>query len=321
MTKEKRRTFLKEQHLDVNKMLMKTKKLSCERARSICIEKTLAKLGHFPSRKSEKEAWFLSPLRSETQASFKVSFQLNRWYDFGIGKGGNVIDLVCLILNCSVKEALAHLSDEMPISFSYQDNQFERRKRKRVSKNKVLKVNPIGHPALKEYLLSRIIPLEVAETYCREIWYECNGRKYYALGLQNHLGGWELRNLYSKSSTTPKCYSLVNNGERNLIVLEGIFDLLSLAVISPEEIKASDLVILNSLSFIPEVLPFFEDYETVNLCLDRDTSGRQTTTEILSNRSNCKDKSTLYEGFKDFNEMLVSRKIEDHRKDLRANLF
>ncbi len=88
---------------------MRQRKLTCEKARSICIVDTLAKLGHFPSRRTEKEAWFLSPLRSETQASFKVSLKLNRWYDFGIGKGGNVIDLVCQLCDCSVGEALQYL--------------------------------------------------------------------------------------------------------------------------------------------------------------------------------------------------------------------
>ena len=73
---------------------MKKERLTCESARSICIVKTLAKLGHLPTRESEKEAWFLSPLRSETLASFIVSLNKNRWYDHGSGKGGNVIDLV-----------------------------------------------------------------------------------------------------------------------------------------------------------------------------------------------------------------------------------
>ena len=77
--------------------------LSCERARAFPIEKALAKLGHFPTRSTEKEAWFLSPFRSETQASFKVSKKLNRWYDHGAGKGGNVIDLICLLNNGTVK--------------------------------------------------------------------------------------------------------------------------------------------------------------------------------------------------------------------------
>ena len=51
----------------------RTNGLSCERARAFPIEKALAKLGHFPTTTNEKEAWFLSPFRSETQASFKVS--------------------------------------------------------------------------------------------------------------------------------------------------------------------------------------------------------------------------------------------------------
>ena len=78
----------------------RTIKLTCERARAFPIEKALAKLGHFPTRSTEKEAWFLSPFRSETQASFKVSKKLNRWYDHGAGKGGNVIDLICQINKC-----------------------------------------------------------------------------------------------------------------------------------------------------------------------------------------------------------------------------
>ena len=44
-----------------------TNRLTCERARAFLIEKALAKLGHFPTRTNEKEAWFMSPLRSETQ--------------------------------------------------------------------------------------------------------------------------------------------------------------------------------------------------------------------------------------------------------------
>jgi len=35
------------------------------------------KLGHFPTRETDKEAWFLSPFRSENQASFKVCKKLN----------------------------------------------------------------------------------------------------------------------------------------------------------------------------------------------------------------------------------------------------
>ena len=92
---------------------MGANKLNCEKARTISIVKTLEKLGHFPIKKSEKEAWFLSPFRSETQASFKVSIKLNYWYDHGEGKGGNVIDLVMQIKNFKITQALSFLSDDI----------------------------------------------------------------------------------------------------------------------------------------------------------------------------------------------------------------
>ncbi|UJH90551.1 toprim domain-containing protein [Antarcticibacterium sp. 1MA-6-2] len=285
---------------------MKTKRISCESARSICIVKTLERLGHFPSRISEKEAWFLSPLRSETHASFKVSLPLNRWYDFGIGRGGNVIDLVCLVSNCSVIDALSYLSDELPVLSNY--GKYEFRERKTKPKNIVLRVKTIEHPLLKKYLISRKISISVAKIYCREIWFECNGRIFFAVGLENHLLGWELRNLYSKSSTSPKSYSYRKKDKQHLVVLEGMFDLLSLAIISPEEVENSDLLILNSLSFIPQVLPLLENYVTISLYLDRDFSGLEATGNLLRSSPKIIDRSSIYTGFKDLNEKLLNTK-------------
>lgn len=285
---------------------MKTKRISCESARSICIVKTLERLGHFPSRTSEREAWFLSPLRSETQASFKVSLPLNRWYDFGIGKGGNVIDLVCLISKCSVIDALSYFSNELPV-LSYNGN-YESREWKTKPKNTVLRVKAIEHPILKKYLISRKIPISVAKTFCREIWYKCNEREFFAVGLENHMQGWELRNIYSKSSTSPKSYSYRKKNKKYLIILEGMFDLLSLAIISPGEVEKSDLLILNSLSFIPEILPLLENYVTINLYLDRDFSGIEATSNLLRSCSGSVDRSSIYTGFKDLNEKLLNTK-------------
>ncbi|MCB0458954.1 MAG: DNA primase, partial [Flavobacteriaceae bacterium] len=64
------------------------------------------------------EAWFLSPFRSESQASFKVSKTKNRWYDHGTGIGGNVIDLVIQLMKCTVQEALNFLNNDLS-SFSF----------------------------------------------------------------------------------------------------------------------------------------------------------------------------------------------------------
>ncbi len=282
---------------------MKLQKLNCKRARNICIVETLAKLGHFPSRKTEKEAWFLSPLRSETQASFKVSLKRNRWYDFGIGEGGNVIDLVFLLSNCSVGEALQFLSDEIPV-FSIQgplnDTSITE------IGNTILKVKPIIRSYLKKYLRSRSISLQVARNYCKEVWYEFKGNSYFAIGLQNKDGGWELRSLYFKTSSSPKSYTYLQNKKENLVVCEGMFDLLSIAEIYPEELNGSDIIVLNSLSFLQQITRYFNNYKSVDLYLDNDQAGKKNAKELLQYYPHIKDQSHRYKNYKDLNEKLAS---------------
>src|SRR5690606_38847582 len=150
-----------------------------------------------------KEAWFLSPFRSETQASFKVSKIKNRWYDHGEGIGGNVIDLVCRILNCSVKEALAHLNRDWS-SFSFQQQQHLNTNDIGITITKILRIK---HPAYIQYLNLRGIPLHIADTYCREVWYNFKNSKFFTIGLQNNKKGWELRNRIFKNGCSPKSYT------------------------------------------------------------------------------------------------------------------
>jgi len=285
---------------------MKLQRLNCERARNISIVQILAKLGHFPSRKSEKEAWFLSPLRSETQASFKVSLKRNRWYDFGIGKGGNSIDLVCLLSNCSVGEALQFLSDEIPV-FCIQGPINDTSKTE--SGNTILKVKPITKSYLKKYVSSRGISLEIASSYCKEVWYECRGKSYYAIGLQNKDDGWELRSLYYKTSSSPKSYTYFQNGNDKLVICEGMFDLLSIAEIYPEELNDSDIIVLNSLSFLQQITPYFKNYISIDLYLDNDPAGKKNAKELLQYYPNIKDQSHRYKNYKDLNEKLAGGRI------------
>ena len=282
---------------------MRERKLTCERARSICIVETLAKLGHFPSRKTGKEAWFLSPLRSETQASFKVSLKLNRWYDFGIGEGGNVIDLICKISNCSVAEALQFLSDELPV-YSFQGPVTDTLEKD--SANTIVKVKPITRSYLKKYVRSRGISLPVARKYCKEVWYECHGKTYYAIGLQNNENGWELRNLYFKTSSSPKSYTYLHNNKDNLMICEGMFDLLSMAELYPQELNNSDIIVLNSLSFLTQITSTLKKYNSIDIYLDNDASGKKNTTELLQYYPHIKDQSHRYKNYKDPNEKLAS---------------
>ena len=60
-------------------------------AKSIPLAAYLSGLGFLPVKRRGTDLWYLSPLRKETRASFKVNTRLNTWYDFGIGRGGNII--------------------------------------------------------------------------------------------------------------------------------------------------------------------------------------------------------------------------------------
>ena len=54
----------------------------------------LAERGLYPTKDNPRYGLYLSPLRKEHTPSFKVDYMQNLWYDFGLGTGGSIIDLV-----------------------------------------------------------------------------------------------------------------------------------------------------------------------------------------------------------------------------------
>jgi len=283
---------------------MKKQKINCERARNISVLEILARLGHFPIKESEKEAWFLSVLRSETQASFKVSKELNRWYDHAAGFGGNVIDLIVRMNHCSVKEALELLTNDISY-FSFQQQAIFAKTEPKIS---ILQVYEIKHPALIQYLGSRKITIATGRRFCKEVWYAVNSKKYFAIGLQNDKGGWELRNTYFKNSSSPKSYTYLKNSGKYLVVLEGMFDLLSLIELNTIDMTNCDIIILNSTAFVKSVVGFFTNYDKVYLLLDNDATGKRITQLLTQNPNHVIDQSSLYKNYKDLNEFLIGRR-------------
>ena len=284
---------------------MNLNNLSCKSARNICLVKILAKLGHFPTRTTEKEAWFLSPLRSETQASFSVSLIKNLWFDFGLGKGGNTIDLIMLIRSWSVREALEFLKNDLgSLSFSPQNIE-HLIKEPEIS---ILDVQIIHLNALIDYLHSRNITYEVGRKYCRQVWYRCKGKRFFALGLENYKRGWELRNKYFKTSSSPKTFSFFERGSRQLLITEGMFDFLSLATTDEDLVQNSDCIILNSLAFLERIKMFIPKYEKVLIYLDNDPAGKKAAGSLLSQFDNITDCSNSYFGYVDLNEKLKAEK-------------
>lgn len=271
-----------------------------KRFRAISIMDVLQRMGHFPVRTTRKEAWFLSPLRSENNASFKVSLIKNRWYDFGIGKGGNSIDLVMQLHSCTAWEAVAFLlvggSESVfipPI-----------RQQEPESKIRINKTRPLRRQALLEYLRSRSIPAPIARQYCQEVHYSIGGKRYFSVGLQNVKGGWELRNKYLKNSSSPKSFSLISRESDQIIITEGMFDLLSLDLLERELVRTSDCLVLNSLSFLTDIKAILPRYKRLLLYLDNDPAGRNAANYFLSKFDTARDRSGRYRPFSDPNEWL-----------------
>ena len=62
--------------------------MNIQEAKQIKIADYLQSLGHRPIKQQGANLWYKSPLRNESEASFKVNTTLNSWFDFGMGKGG-----------------------------------------------------------------------------------------------------------------------------------------------------------------------------------------------------------------------------------------
>ena len=82
--------------------------MNTEKIKQIKLQDFLAAMGCKPVKQYGVNLMYLSPLRTEKHASFKVNTELNLWYDFGIGKGGNIIDLAALLYNSSDVSYLIH---------------------------------------------------------------------------------------------------------------------------------------------------------------------------------------------------------------------
>lgn len=150
----------------------------------------LAERGLHPTKENSRYGLYLSPLRKEHTPSFKVDYVQNLWYDFGLGAGGSIIDLVMQLERCDCTQALRLLGRgertpmAVPVLSSVPPT---------IPALRMLSDIPLRHPALVGYLSSRGIDPAIASSCCREVHYAVGGRHYFAVGFRNDAGGWELR--------------------------------------------------------------------------------------------------------------------------------
>jgi hypothetical protein len=294
--------------------------MNISKAKNIPLADWLQTIGIKPCKQQGSNLWYYSPFRNETEASFKVNLTRNEWYDFGTGKGGNIIDFVMEHHGTdSVSHALQAIEGKASALAS---GSFSFRPSESLPCFEDISIQPLNHPALLQYLNERKIHLPFAERECKEIHFTSNGKRYFTIGFENESGGYELRNKYFQSCLSPKAITNIKNGNGNCCIFEGFMDYLSYLTLKrkhhpeqPDIVKENDCVILNSVANLPKALDLISGYETKFCFLDNDKAGTEAQ-RIISDRCGYRvsDQSVYYREYKDLNDYLCGEKLNPEKK-------
>jgi len=273
---------------------------NCTTARQLSIVEYLAQCGFTPQYIKGDNHWYFSPLREENHASFKVNNKLNAWFDFGIGEGGNLVDLGIKLYNCSVADFLDRLNNgNYTLSFHQQKTQ-PQTANVAESKITIVQASELSNLTLVKYLHEREIDYYNAKAYCKEVLFSLNGQQHLAIGFVNRSGGYELRSAQHKLSSSPKDLTFIDRRFDTVHVLEGFTDFLSLLTINRRDMPGNFLV-LNSLSFTGRSLEIIVQHKDIKLYLDHDKAAVKAMEMIKQAAPNAEDASRFYSGYKDLN--------------------
>lgn len=296
--------------------------MNIQEAKQIRIAYYLQSLGYMPVKQQGNSLWYKSPLRQETEASFKVNTYRNLWFDYGLGKGGNIIALAQeLYFSDHVPYLLRKIAEQAPrirpISFSFRQQPSE-------PSFQQLEVRELTHPALLRYLQERGIDTAPAKHECRELHFTHGGKPYFAIGFPNVAGGYEVRSRFFKGCIAPKDISHIRQpGEprEKCLVFEGMTDYLSFLTLRVRncptipDLDGQDYVILNSVSNLHKAIDVLHGYGRIHCLLDNDEAGRKAYQELATEfDGRIRDFSQDYRGYKDLNDYLCGR-----RQDLAVN--
>lgn len=292
--------------------------MTTEEAKNIRIADYLYSLGYSPVKQQGANLWYKSPFREEAEASFKVNTERNQWFDFGIGKGGNIIALAEYLYSTdSVPYILKRIEEQTPhvrpVSFSF------RRQSSIEPSFQQLEIVPLSSPALLAYLQERGINTALAKRECREAHFTNNGKRYFAIAFPNVSGGYEIRNRYFKGCIAPKEISHIKQtGEprETCYTFEGFMDYLSFLTLRLESYPANpnfdrqDYMILNTVTNVSKALYPLGSYERIHCFFDNDRAGMEALRELQKEYGlRIWDASHIYAGDNDLNDYLRSKRF------------
>ncbi len=299
--------------------------MNAKQANAISLPEILNHLGYPPQKERRRDHLYFSPFRDERTPSFHVNVADNIWYDFGEGRGGDVVDFACAYLESRglchrVADALRFLVDIRPGSVLHRllaptaDNDD-------APALHVVSLRDLRHPGLLRYLTDeRMIPLDLARKYLveAEVHNRNSGKVFHALAMKNADRGYELRNNVFQGTVGHKDVTVLR-GTRSPVtevhVFEGFMDMLSALADQEVEALPGDMIVLHSLACLSKALPYIENYESYECLfswLDNDAAGEKATdflrriVEQQGHLDFCAMNPT-YTPFKDVNEYRTVR--------------
>lgn len=290
--------------------------MTIQEAKQISIADYLQSLGYSPVKQQGESLWYKSPFRQETEASFKVNINRNLWFDYGLGKGGNIIALAQeLYFSDHVPYLLRKIAEQAPhirpVSFSFRQQASE-------PSFQQLEVRELTHPALLRYLQERGINIALAKSECKGLHFIHNDKPYFAIGFPNVAEGYEVRNRLFKGCIAPKDISHIRQpGEprEKCLVFEGMTDYLSFLTLrmrncpTMPNLDGQDYVILNSTSNVSKAIDVLHGYERIHCLLDNDDAGRKAYQKLaIEFDGRIRDFSHNYHGHKDLNDFLCGKR-------------
>lgn len=191
--------------------------MNIQEAKKIRLVDFLGGLGHHPVIQRGNSVWYKSPFRMEKEASFKIDLRKELWYDFGLGKGGDIITLAKEIYQTNdISLVLRYIEDKKavlkPVTISCPVEEA-------APAFQELKIRPLANRILLAYLKERCIDVETARKICRETSFKRTGKNYFAIAFPNISGGYEVRNRFFKACISPKDITCVTNGQERAGVM------------------------------------------------------------------------------------------------------
>jgi hypothetical protein len=268
-------------------------------------------LGYKPLKQAGPELMYkgvLSP--GDADPLFVVNKELDVWYDHSVRRGGNIIDFGMAYWNMPFAVVLKKIAEFIKIDGSDYLNPLIRKRRHaiRLPHYRVDEIKPLGNNLnITAYLTSRGI-WETAQNTLSEVYYHVTDgkgvcKRFHAVGWQNELGSWEVRNQYFKGSLGHKAITFIGRDAGSLAIFDTCFSYLSWLIDNP--CAFDSILIINAPNLLESAMSKAKVFLKISVYFNRSPDGLHRSVEFKRTLPWAVDRSIIYEGYNDYNEMLV----------------